>query len=128
MKKLIALLLIGIMMFSLASCGKDDDAPPPELMEDTTISITERDENARQAVVNACCNYSNCDSIKGLEIGTQSLKKETDSEWILEMSGSYYPVDKYGDMGDKYLFDITVSVDKSTGYAYSTRDYIRKKY
>ena len=94
----------------------------------TTIGEAEKNQKIRQAVVNKCCSYSNCDSIKGLEIGTQKLVDETDDEWIYEVSGTYYPVDKYGDLGDNYKFDITLEVTKQSGYTYASTSYIRRNY
>ena len=127
----------------MSACGskpETDSAPTeeaPKIADEPTkaeetpqnIDETSEQEEIRQEVVNICCDYSNCDSIMGFEIGTQKLVKDTGIQREYELSGSYYPVDAYGDIGDKYLFDITMTVNKISGWPPYVVSYqnIRKK-
>lgn len=94
---------------------------------DKEITTTKMWEIARQKAVNACCENTKVDTIKGFEIGSKSIREETDEYWEVEMSGSFYPIDKYGDFGDYHLFDVVVQVGKDGTWVDTTYDYVRKK-
>lgn len=91
------------------------------------ITTTQMWDSAKQQAVNECCLNTSVDTIKGFEIGSKSIREETDEYWEVEMSGSFYPIDKYGDFGDYHLFDVVVQVGKDGTWVDTTYDYVRKK-
>lgn len=95
MKKVLCMLLSVIMCISLVACGGTSSTP----------SKSEPSLDVKQELVNICCEYSNCRSVKGFEIGTQN-KSRIDNGYKVSAKGTYWPVDAYGDIDDKMTFDI----------------------
>ena len=110
MKKFLCLLLTLVMCMSLVACGGGSSSSEPS--EKTKPSL-----DVEQELVNICCDYSNCNSVRGFEIGTEN-KIETEDGWKVKAKGSYWPVDEYGDIEDKMLFDIefTATWDGNSRY------------
>lgn len=119
MKKVLCLLLTIVMCVSLAACGETT-----EVNESAKPSL-----DVEQELVNICCDYSNCSSVKGFEIGTLN-EDETDTEYIVKAKGSYWPVDEYGNIEDLMLFDIefTATWNGSTYRVEVDKKSIREKY
>ncbi len=96
MKKALSLLLMIIMCcISLVACKSALDI--------------------RQELVNICCDFSNCNSVKWFEIATDNTY-ETDNGYEVKAIGSYWPVNEYGSVGDQMIFDIefTATWDSSS--------------
>ncbi len=103
MKRLLSIILMLIITISISACGTTDGSS-------TTNSKPSRPTEAslKQSIVNECCNYSNVETIKGLDIGTFDTKwVESNNWWFTTVKGTYYPADEYGNIGDKMQFDIS---------------------
>lgn len=96
MKKFLSLLLVVVLSFGLFACGSSKS-------DDNTHKAT---LDIEQELVNICCNYSNTSTLSAFDVGSQN-KVPIENGYKVTASGSYYPQDKYGDLGDKMLFDIT---------------------
>lgn len=109
MKKILCLLFTVVLCILLVACGGVSSQEPPKPAEPTL--------DVKQEIVNICCDYSNCNSISGFELGT-SNKYPTENGYEVIAKGSYWPVDEYGDLGDKMLFDIefTATWDGTSSY------------
>ena len=99
MKKLLLVLLALVMCISMCSCGDKSSK------SSTTKTKEEPILNVRQELVNICCDYSKCSTVKGFEIGTQNKTPITDG-YKVSAKGSYWVVDEYGTIGDYMTFDI----------------------
>lgn len=121
MKKLIALLMVVILGISLCACGGTNSEPA---FNEPTLDV-------RQELVNICCDYSNCTSVSGFEIGTQN-KIPIDNGYKVSAKGTYWPVDEYGDIEDKMTFDIeftaTLNASHSRYFIDVTKKIIKEKY
>ena len=122
MKKWSILLLVLIMCVSLVACNETNSS----ISEPTKPSL-----DVEQELVNICCAYSKCSSVKGFTIGTNN-KHETEDGWEVEAKGSYYPVDEYGNLEDLMIFDIKFTAtwnDNSNYYHIKVNSKrIREKY
>ena len=134
MKKMIVLVLCLAMALSVAGCGENKEEVP-EVSQGTAKVDLSKPENwninthelaepyLKQAAVNECCKHSNCEKLLGFEIGSKNYlgwypeTADENPQVIYEIYGSYYPTDRYGDMGDREYFEMTVLIDVMTGAA-----------
>ena len=94
MKKTICLLLTFALSVALVACGEKEPEGPKKPSLD-----------AEQEVVNICCDYSDCSTISGFDTGTLN-EYPIENGYKVVAKGSYFPIDDYGDLEDKMLFDI----------------------
>ncbi len=134
MRKKLGLMLALISLLSLCACGSANvENTPAEEESPTSHYVIQTDEALeaaiRQAAVNKCCEETYVEKLGGFEIGTSEgdfIRGEPVHR--VTVSGSFYPIDKYGDYGDYYLFDLTLEINLETGYSTCTKDYVRRKY
>ena len=122
------------MCMSLVACGGTSDTPS-EATESSAPKSSVPKFDGRQEIINICCESSSCKQLKGFNIGNyqeDDVYENGKSGKKVIAQGSYYPVDNYGEMGDKMLFHVCFYAfwNESTG-KYDIRidnDYIRPKY
>lgn len=136
MKRVLCLLLAVFMLFSLVACGnttgvdtQKEEAKDMSDPENWLVDTHAKGEAiVEQTAVNECCRYSNVKSVLGFEIGNQEFDGylPAGSTWegkyysnptimYKNITGSYFPKDQYGDMGDKHYFRMTIYIDAMTG-------------
>ena len=130
MKKFLCLLVTVVMCVSFVACSGGNSTSSESSESSESVEPTKPSLDVEQELVNICCDYSNCNSVKGFEIGTNN-KNETEDGWIVEAKGSYWPVDEYGNIEDLMTFDIKFTATWNGGSYYSIdvdKKVIRKKY
>ncbi len=112
MKKVLCMLLAIGMCISLVACGESSEPSKPKKPA----------LDARQNLVNICCDYENCRSLGNFNTGTLNVS-ETETGYKVTAKGTYYPVNSYGEYGNKRRFDIEFMVtwDGESSY-YSNKD------
>lgn len=145
MKKTIKRALSGVlcllMCLSMCACGNSSEPEPTPDTKPTTISQTEAEAIAKQAIVNICCEYSSYNKlypIEQLAFNTYKIEKISREEncgwkynftkgeteyldgWVVKVNGTYYPVDRYDEYGKKVYFTVAVEVYDDGGYSYSS--------
>ncbi len=65
-----------------------------------TKGASEKWGYSQATIVNECCEMSNVEPIKGLNIGTFDIEwSETSGNWITTVRGTFYPCNAYGEIG-----------------------------
>ena len=96
MKKLLLILLALTMCVSMCACGSGSS---------TTKTKTEPTLNVRQELINICCRYSKCTSVKSFQIGTKEITPISNG-YKVSAKGSYFAPDEYAANYDLMTFDI----------------------
>lgn len=121
-KAFFILTITMILIFACVGCANKDANSDSN---NGVVTISDFREAAKQEAINECCNYSNVSKVN-IEFGTFDIN--TNGEyWEADMAGYFYPVDKHGEYGDRYLFEINVSCPKGSLYPMITDPKIRKK-
>ena len=102
-----AYLLICIGCVAGCSKGNSDSSKDTKMTESRAIEI------AKQNAVNACCDYSNTTSVR-INYGTEQAKYDYKEDfYVVTLSGYYFPVNQYGEIGTKRRFDMKIRVMNS---------------
>lgn len=114
MKRFTSLLLVFacllICIGCVAGCSKSNSggsSSGSKITESRAIEI------AKQNAVNACCDYSGTTSVK-INYGTEQAKYDYKEDfYVVTLSGYYFPVNQYGEIGTKRRFDMKIRVMNS---------------
>lgn len=106
MKRFTSLLLVFacllICIGCVAGCSKSNSggsSSGSKITESRAIEI------AKQRTVNACCDHRNTTSVR-INYGTEkATHRDKDGCYIVELSGYYFPVNEYGEIGNKCRFN-----------------------
>lgn len=106
MKRFTSLLLVFacllICIGCVAGCSKSNSggsSSGSKITESRAIEI------AKQRTVNACCDHSSTTSVR-INYGTEKAEhRDKDGCYIVELSGYYFPVNEYGEIGNKCRFN-----------------------
>lgn len=106
MKRFTSLLLVFacllICIGCVAGCSKSNSggsSSGSKITESRVIEI------AKQRTVNACCDHSSTTSVR-INYGTEKAEhRDKDGCYIVELSGYYFPVNEYGEIGNKCRFN-----------------------
>lgn len=107
MKRFTSLLLVFacllICIGCVAGCSKSNSggsSSGSKITESRAIEI------AKQRTVNACCDHSSTTSVR-INYGTEKVEhRDKDGCYIVELSGYYFPVNEYGEIGNKCRFNM----------------------
>ena len=107
MKRFTSLLLVFacllICIGCVAGCSKSNSggsSSGSKITESGAIEI------AKQRTVNACCDHSSTTSVR-INYGTEKAEhRDKDGCYIVELSGYYFPVNEYGEIGNKCRFNM----------------------
>lgn len=114
MKRFTSLLLVFacllICIGCVAGCSKSNSGGSSS---GSKITESKAIEIAKQRTVNACCDHSNTTSVR-INYGTEQAKYDYKEDfYVVTLSGYYFPVNQYGEIGTKRRFDMKIRVMNS---------------
>ena len=105
MKRFTSLLLVFAYLLICIGCVAGCSKGNSDSSKDTKMTESRAIEIAKQNAVNACCDYSNTTSVR-INYGTEDF-------YVVTLSGYYFPVNQYGEIGTKRRFDMKIRVMNS---------------
>ena len=130
MKKVLSLILALVMCLALCACGGNDSISDEndyceyedEIETEDAFTFADAQNKVRDSIMEGIL-YIRLKPYSAAEIGNISIStltgQSTDNGWIIECKGTFTAYDDYGDVMDRYKFDVTRPVDSdgTTGYA-----------
>ena len=129
MKKTLTFMLAFILCLGLFSCANNDnddysryDSNELEEEEEKGLTFTDAQNQVRDSITGGLLYFRllpySADSIGNINISSMS-GDSIEGGWIIECSGTFTSYDKYGDIMDRYRFDVSQKVytDGTTDYA-----------
>ncbi len=93
------------MCMSLAACGGNSNSNSTNVSKNSQPVEPSRDL-LEKVVVHHCCQYSNVKSVS-ISYGTfDTFWDEEENVWVTNVKGTYYPIDEFGNYGDKMQFGL----------------------
>lgn len=120
MKKVLLIILAVNMILLIVGCSSGTENYQPtnnyypnntDELNDIVMSREEAIKEAKQEVVNELCDKNYVEKVSVI-YGTEDAEKDSMGEWTVKLTGSYYPIDKYGDYKDRKRFNYKVIVRK----------------
>ena len=110
------LLLCLLICTNICGCGSEPEPEPEPEPEITVTKLTqaEAERIAKQEIVNQCC-----DATLTTKIGIASYNvvrawyfdsEEPFAAWTIEVKGTFYPTDSYGEYGSKHKFEASIKI------------------
>lgn len=119
MKKYVALLLV-VLMTVIGVCGCNSNDTNNDYTTDAAFSSSDALAEAKQRLVNHYCTKEGVEKLK-VNYGTEEVVPATSGGWKVKLVGYYYPVNAYGEIGEKEKFWYNVGFNED-GSVY-TEDY-----
>lgn len=130
MKKVLSLILALVMCLALCACGGNDSISDEndyyeyeaETETEDTFTASDAINKVSDSITGGLLYFRlkpySADKIDNISIATIT-HENIDNGWIIECKGTFTAYDEYGDVMDRYKFDVTQTVysDGTTNYA-----------